>query len=275
MFSRLLGFVSGLAYLTLCLLIAASRARKKCLREEASTIGQSAGENDRSVLWSLSASGLISLSSFLFMPCGTLPSLLSVSGGALAVIGTLALAPVFRDGWARSRGWRLPLCLAVSLAAIAHCARQRGLPGELYALDAYVSMPFMSVTDAWGKSGLCLLAAASLFALYGALPAQQRSTRGESLLATLVAEVWMLAAIGFWVCLFFPHSLAYGRIPEISVLGKLALDALVFWGKVLGLAWLLGGAREKWPHDLPFHTATLCALSGIGVWLLLLDTPVA
>jgi hypothetical protein len=288
-FFQLLSFVSGLAYLALCLLIAVFRARKECPRESlfgnASTIGPSAEKNGRRFLWSLSAS--CALSSFLFMPCGTLPSLLSVSGGALAAIGVLALALVFQGGRERAGKWAhrsacVPFSLAVSLAAIAHYARQRGVPGELYALDAYVATPLTSVTDAWEKSGLYALAVASLLALYGALPTRRLPTHegkspkaDEDFLAALTAELWILATVAFWVCLFFPHSLAYDQVSEISVLGGLALNALIFWGKVLGLKWLLRRLREKWPYDLPFHTLALFVLSGIGAWLLLLDTPVA
>ncbi|MDR2614769.1 MAG: hypothetical protein LBC91_05560 [Candidatus Accumulibacter sp.] len=292
-----LSVVSGLAYLALCLLIAVSRAWGKCPREggseKAFIIVPPVEENGGRFLSPLSLSCLVSLSSFLFMPCGTLSSLLPASGGALVILGGLTLALVLRGVRERVRGVResrewayrqvcVPLCLAVSLAAVAHYARQRGVPGELYALDAYVAMPLTSVTDAWGKSGLCVLAVASLLALYGALPArrlpsgeEKRPEAGDAFLATLAAEIWMLAAITFWVCLFFPHSLACGRVPMISALGGLALNALIFWGKVLGLEWLLEKLREKCSRDLPFHAPVLLTLSGLGAGLLLLDAPAA
>ncbi|MDR1661900.1 MAG: hypothetical protein LBR95_05660 [Azoarcus sp.] len=283
-----LGFVSALAYLALCLLIAASRAWEKCPREglfeNTSITEQSAGESSRHFLCSLSASCLISLSSFLFMPCGTLPSLLSASGGALVVVGTLAVAPGFWGGWAKTgKGWArragVAFCLGVSLFAIARYARQRGIPGELYALDAYVATPLMGVTDAWEKWGLHALAAASLLALCGALPAPRLSARGEKLpesgeafLAALAAELWMLAAIVFWICLFFPyafsHFLDYHAPGSwIFSVGGFALDALIFWVKALGLEWGLGRMREKWLR-VPFHASIPFALLALGAWLL-------
>ncbi|MDR3220937.1 MAG: hypothetical protein LBU46_02860 [Candidatus Accumulibacter sp.] len=279
-----LGFLSGLAYLALCLLIAASGARKKCRFDfsdpaEASTIGQLAGESgqpppvSRSPKSSflLSVSCLISLSSFLFMPCGTLPSLFPDAGGALIALGGLAAALGFRGCAAMRRQGCVALCLGVSLAVIARYAQQRGVPGELYALDAYVAMPIVGVAEGGALPGVCILALASLFALRQASPARNANPLGggEALLAALAAELWMLAAIGFWVGLFFPFSFAFGQLSEVSALGGLALNALVFWGKVLGLEWLLGKLREKWPHDTPRHASILVALLALGVWLLL------
>ncbi|MDR2788327.1 MAG: hypothetical protein LBD06_08215 [Candidatus Accumulibacter sp.] len=276
-----LSFLSGLAYLALCLLIAASGARKKCLRDGLSgsefTIRHWAGENGGRFLSFVSC--LISLSSFLLMPCGTFPSLFPVSGGALIVIGALAVAPGFRGGWkwARRQGIA-PLFLGVSLAVIARHARQRGVPGDPYALDAYVSMPIIGVAEGTEKAAVCILAVVSLLALRKALPARRFLAFGENFLrdgdafpGALAAELWMLAVVGFWVCLFFPYSFTHRPVSEISALGGLALNALIFWGKVLGLKWLLGSLREKWPRDPPLHVWVLFALLGLGVWPLLFD----
>jgi hypothetical protein len=184
-----LGFLSCLAYLALCLLIAASGAWKKYLRgnapTDASTIGQLAREDDRqssssffptvslSSSFSLFISCLISLFSFLFLPCGALPSLFPFFGNALFAVGGLALALGFRGvsggGGAPRRQWWAPLCLGVSLIVIARYAQQRGVPGDLYTLDAYVAMPIIGAAEGVGKLGVGVLAAASLLALWNAL----------------------------------------------------------------------------------------------------------
>jgi hypothetical protein len=281
-----LGFLSSLAYLALCLLIAASGAWKKYQRgndpTDASTIGQFAGEDSRlsppslfpRVLLSISC--LISLSSFLFLPCGTLPSLFPFSGNALLAVGGLMLALGFRSisgGWdVARRQWRTPLCLGVSLIVIARYAQQRGVPGDLYTLDAYVAMPIIGAAEGVGKLGVGVLAVASLFALWSAAgrvsSSEEKPKRaGETLFAVLASELWMLAAIGFWICLFSPFSFAYNQDSEISSLAGLALNALFFWGKVLGLEWLLGKGRGKSPRNMPFHV--LIILLGLGAWLLL------
>jgi hypothetical protein len=294
-----LGFLSCLAYLALCLLIAASGAWKKYLRgndpADVSTIGQFAGEDGKQSppsrlspsffpaisLSSLFISCLISLFSFLCLPCGTLPSLFPFSGNALLVIGGLALALGFRaisGGWdaARRQGWA-PLCFGVSLIVIARYARQRGVPGELYTLDAYVAMPIVGAAEGMGKLGIGILAAASLLALWRVavrVPSTEGKQAGpgasKTLLAVLADELWMLAAIGFWVCLFFPFSFAYKQDSEIFSLFGLALNALFFWCKVLGLEWVLGrktgGGRKISPQGLPFHV--LIMLLGLGAWLL-------
>ncbi|MDR0577171.1 MAG: hypothetical protein LBI87_06460 [Candidatus Accumulibacter sp.] len=285
MSSQFLGVLSGLAYLALCLLIAVSGARRKCPRRDpvqTPSIGQPDERSDGPPPVAPSArftflpllSCLILLSSFLFMPCGTLPSLAPAGGGALAVIGGLAAASALSGGWARPRRrWGALLCLGASLAAIARYAEQRGVPGELYALDAYVAMPILGAAEGMGKPGVCVLAAASLFALWKALPAGRFSAppgksweRDAAFFSALAAELWALAAIGFWVCLFFPFSFAWDHASEFSVLGAAALNALVFWGKTLGLKWLM----EK-PEDRggTFHAAILFALLGFGAWLLL------
>jgi hypothetical protein len=293
---QLSSVLSGLAYLALCLLIASFRAWGECLRDgaiqghdyKASDEESSAGEGDRSSLappspqssFLSSASCLISLSLFLLMPCGTLPSLLPVSLGASIVVIGLAAALGLGDGWKwirRQAG--VPLCLGVSLAVIARYVRERGVPGELYALDAYVAMPVVGVAEGAGRLGVCLLAAASLLAIWRAMPARRGAVSGrqplaggETLLAALAGELWTLAAIAFWVCLFFPASFAFGEAQEVAVLGGSALNALLFWAKVLAVEWLPGRLREKCPLGAPLHALIPVALLGLGAWLLL-DAP--
>ncbi|MDR3300171.1 MAG: hypothetical protein LBU43_09295 [Candidatus Accumulibacter sp.] len=248
-------FLSGLAYLSLCLLIAASRARKKCLRDApdfsapttpftVEQTGQRVAENGRPSSVLLPLSSLISLSAFLFMPCGTLPSSIPFSGGALIIVGILVVAPGF---WGGRQGVRrqgaAPFCLGVALAAMAWYARQRGVPGDLTTLDAYVAMPIVGAAEGTAKFGVCVLAAVSLFVLRKVWPTRQSGKNllhaDTALLTALAAELWTLAAIGFWVCLFFPFSFTFDRASGISVLGGLALNALFFWAKLSGLAWLL------------------------------------
>jgi hypothetical protein len=296
---QLLGFLSCLAYLTLCLLIAAS-GTEKYLRGsritedgyndpmDASTIGQFAGEGGRRPLPSLSPraslllsmSCLVSLFSFLFLPCGTLPSLLPVSGSALFAMGGLALALGFRGisgGWGVvRRQWEVPLCLGVSLAVIARYAQQRGVPGDLHTLDAYVAMPIIGAAEGVGKLGVGFLAVASLLAVWNALPARRVPASegeppgaGETLFVALASELWGLAAIGFWIGLFFPLSFAYSQDSEISSLAGLALNALFFWGKVLGLKYLLEKRRENFTRNAPFPMWILAALLVPGACLLL------
>ena len=195
------GLLSGLAYLAFCLLVAASRAGKK-YRRDASTIGQDGGESPALP----SVSCLISLFSFLFLPCGALPSLFPVSGGALLAAGGLTLALGFRGWNAPRRQWWIPFCLGVSLTVIARYAQQRGVPGDLFTLDAYVAMPVFGAAEGAWKPGVGVLAAASLLAL---CPASNRKPSGETLPDALAAELWMLLALGFWVGLFFPFSFAF------------------------------------------------------------------
>jgi hypothetical protein len=127
-------------------------------------------------------------------------------------------------------------------------------------------MPILGAAEGMGKAGVCFLAAASLFVLW--ISCGRKPSGGRALLAALAAELWALAAIGFWVCLFFPFSFAYSGGPERLGLAGLALDALVFWGKVLGLNWCL----KRWPGKIRgiwLQGALPLALLGIGAGLLL------
>jgi hypothetical protein len=287
---QLSSFFSGLAYLAFCLLIASFCAwgRRDDANQgfdyKASDSGQSDGEGGGpspvspfpKFLSLLSISCLVSLSLFLFMPCGTLPSLLPAGGGASIVVVGLAAVPGFRGGWESiRRQWRVPLCLGVSLIVLARYARERGVPGDLHALDAYVAMPVIGVAEGVEKLGVCILAAVSLFALWQALPTRVSVSEenplagGEALLAALSAELWRLAAVAFWVCLFFPTSFVLDGVPGIAVLGGLALNALFFWAKVLAVEWLLGKLWKKYPQGTPFPASISIALLGVGAWLLL------
>jgi hypothetical protein len=296
---QLSSFLSGLAYLAFCLLIASLRAASfraqgKCPRDgkiqwldyKAPGNGRSAGEGDgvssaspqSPFLWD---SCLISLSLFLFLPCGTLSSLLPAPFGAWIVVVGLTVALGSLGGWECGwewirRQWVVPLCLGVSLAVIARYARERGVPGDLYALDAYVAMPLGGVTEGTGRLGLCILAAVFLLVLWQALPARRSPASeekppadDEAFLIALAAELWMLAAGAFWVCLFFPLSFAFTEVPGITALGGLVLNALFFWAKLLAVEWLGGKLREKYPRGAALHAPLLLALLGLGAWLLL------
>jgi hypothetical protein len=265
MILRSLDFLSGLAYLAVCLSIAVSGARKRCPPEEFTP--ENGGPR-----WppSLFLSCLISLLLFLFVPCGALPSLFPVPGGALLALGGLIAASGLLarpKAWeaAYRRAWA-PLAFGVSLAVIVRYGEQRGVPGDLFTLDAYVAMPILGVAEGVGKAGIGVLAAASWFALR--TPFAEEPPGGQALPAALAAELWALAAIAFWVCLFFPFSFAYSGGPEGPGLAGLVLDALVFWGKILGLNWLLGRRRRKF-RSARAHGAVLLVLLGIGAGLLL------
>ncbi|MDR2452217.1 MAG: hypothetical protein LBE85_10755 [Candidatus Accumulibacter sp.] len=256
-------FFSGLAYLAVCLSIAVSGARKRCPPEESTP--ENSGPRRPPPL-SLFLSCLISLLVFLLVPCGTLPSLLPVPGGALLALGGLVAAPGLlalsagREA-AYRRAW-VPLSLGVSLGVIARYAEQRGVPGELFTLDAYVAMPIIGVAEGAGKAGIGILAAASLFVLRVSF--EEKPPDGDQAFpAALSAELWALAAAAFWVCLFFPFSFAYSGGPEGWV-----LDALVFWGKVTGLNWFLGRRRRKF-RSAWIHGAILLVFLEIGAGLLL------
>jgi hypothetical protein len=279
-------FLSGLAYLAICLLLAAPGAWKKYPRDGHRTSPAkepSTGENSgRGAAFSFtahpfrsSASCLLSLSSFLFMPCGAFPALCSVSGSAPVAAGLLVAASGLCGGWKQACAQGIaPLGLGVSLAAMAHYARQRGVPGDLYTLDAYVAMPLAGVADGAAIPGIWILAGVSLWVLWLASPARriaafaQKSPEGdEAFLAALSAEIWILALIGFWVCLFFPFSFAHAPVSGIPIPVALAVDALLFWCKILGLKWLLGQGEA--PCGGAVHGSILFALWGMGIWLLL------
>jgi hypothetical protein len=205
--------LSSLAYLFVCLLIAC---------------------HSRDRPWaSLSVPGLINLASFLFIPCGRLPALCSFPGSALAALALLTVTGFH----GRYRPIAAPLGLASSLAMMARYAQQRGLPGDLYTLDAYVSMPLAGIAEGVATPGVWILAAASLLALRIESPMP-----GKKAHEALSAEIRRLALTSFWVCLFFPFSFTHD---PISRTGALAFDALFFWAKVLSLKWLLGRQNEN------------------------------
>ena len=162
-------------------------------------------------------------------------------------------------------------CLSVSLASIASYAQQRGIPGELYSLDAYAAMPPFGVMDGLEKLGVTILTLASLLALWEASPEKLISQTGEEsfdvrdvLLLTLVYELWMLVAIGFWVCLFFPIFHTFGYSGEITGFVSIAANAILFWVKVLGLNYFLAWLKEKFPRGIPFFMTKLFILLCIG-----------
>ncbi len=289
------GFISGLAYLALCLLTAGACAWRKChhlhqASQEAaedlsanSTIDQLARKSGLPpvfpLLLSLSISGLIALLSFLFMPCGTLPAFSAASHASLAVLAGLFVSlgtQAAACGWATLRcRWLVPSCLGVSMVAMAQYAEQRGIPGGLYALDTYVAMPLMAVADGRERLGMGMLALASLLALWKAAPARPavKNEYGSDEMDRVffkawVSQLWMLAAIGFWVCLFFPFQLVPDAGTGMYVLGSFAANAFLFWGKLLALNWLLGWFKEVGLRIVPFLAPVLSVLVCAGAWLL-------
>ena len=224
--------LSGLAYLALCRWIAAFSLRR-----------QGPGENSG---WRFYASPalLLGLSSFLLIPCGRLPALYPVPGGALIAAALLAAASGcgrWQSGRRRIITTLAPLSLAVALALMAQYARQRGVPGELYALDAYVAMPLASVAEGAARPGVWILAVASLLPVWMAL--------APPLAKTLPTEIWRLALVSYWVCLFLPFSFTYPPA-WISLTLGLALDAILFWCKTLAIKWLLEKFSPKACHAL-------------------------
>ena len=226
-----LSFLSCLAYLVLCLLIACFCAWRKT--EHSRIQLQNGNSAEFPHLLSISfllLSGLISLLSFIFLPCGILPAFSSLSYGAIFILVALFISlgiqttftAVKKEG---QRCWPVPFCLSISIVCIASYAQQRGIPGELYSLDTYVAMPPIGVMDGMEKLGMALLALASLLALWKASPAGLTENKQVDvkivLLEALVFEFWMLVAIGFWVCLFFPVSLMNDYRGGIAGIGNI------------------------------------------------------
>ena len=288
-----LSFLSGLAYLALCLLIACFCAWQKTLHFRNTqtehgdtsgefTVGQFSLQSEESPTFptpshqsipSLFLSGLILLLTFLFLPCGILPAFLPIPYGAAFILVALFISlgiqttftAVKKEGQQR---WPVPFCLSISIVSIASYAQQRGIPGELYSLDTYVAMPPIGVMGNVEKSGTILLALASLLALWKASPAGLTENKPADakivLLEALVSELWMLAAIGFWVCLFFPVSLMNDYRGGIAGIGNITVNTFFFWGKVLALNFLFFWSKDKFPMNRSFFT-TLFVLLCAGV----------
>ena len=251
--------LSGLACFLFCVLLAAIgvRAKVRVLLERVSvyesglpviaeSITQPAPNNhiqDKRLAVSMTSSAV--LFAFLWLPLGSLPPLFSFSWGALALLGSLAVATGLEGGWhwdGVTRRKTLVLAwLAFSLMFFAWYARQRGVPGELFSLDSYVVTPLADIMGWQGKFGMLLLALAFLLALRGV---QQDLASGlvriarlegdearTTIILALVRQIWIFAVLGVAVCLFVPFCPA-GRLGMSGVTG-IVTDVLTFWLKVL------------------------------------------
>ena len=251
--------LSALACYALCALLAAVcvRAKLRALldraRREASGLSAAADslaqampkDHTHGSRLALSLAACAALTAFLWIPLGRLPALFPCSWGGLAVLGSLGLALGFGEDWAWNAAARRKLralaLLGLSLAFFAWYARQRGVPGDLFALESYVATPLAGLTGWEGRLGMLLLALAFLLAvrdvqqelasgLAGVTSLEAGAARAV-VIAALMWQVWLLAVLGMAVCLFAPLCPA-GRLGMPGVTG-VAADALFFWLKLL------------------------------------------
>ena len=282
--------LSGLALCVLCALLAAAcvcaklrallgrnPAQASAAPADGDSIAQAAPKNhtpDGRLAVSLTACA--ALAAFAGMPLGSLPALLPLSWGGLAALICLALAAGFEGGWnwngATRRKARVLAPLALSLALFAWYARQRGIPGELLSLDAYVAMPPAELMGWRGRLGIALLAAAFLCALrdvqrdmLSGLAQAARLEAAEAravVIAALARQIWILAVLGMAVCLFAPFCPA-GRLGLSGVTG-FAADALIFWLKVLAADYALWPTADRLPRSPAWLPWAQCLCAGLG-----------
>ena len=230
-------FLSGLAYLALCLLAAGARFKM--------TQPEPKGHNVPGCL--------IILPAWLGIPFGTLPAFIPTGWSGVATLICLTASCSYDAGWRVlpvSR-FQAPLRLGLALAACAWHARQRGVPGDLLSLDTYVAMPLAGVTEgAISMMGLALLGLGSLPLGGGVAADRQESLRH-------------LAGLAVWICLFLPACPA--RDLGLAGLPGFAVDGLYFWVKILLMDYVLRVATLGAPQCLPaIQTGFVCA----GVLLL-------
>jgi hypothetical protein len=183
--------------------------------------------------------------------------------GALA-LGLLAVSAGCSAGCLG--GWRACVShvqpfarLGLALAISAWYARQRGVPGDLLSLDAYVAMPLAGAAESPAvAAGLALLG-------LGALPLIRDET------ADLAASLRHLAGLAVWICLFLPvcpaRDLGLGDVAGFAP--GFALDALYFWGKILALDFVLRLAAARVPPRLsPRLAAVQTSCAAVGAFLL-------
>lgn len=202
------------------------------------------------------------LAALLGIPPGPLPALAGSAGGACALggllLGSLALPPALRRA-----GVCAVLLLAAAMGLCAAFARQAGVPGDLWTLDAYAALPLPMLAQGWTCAGLLTLALVSLWGLWRAteaVPAAMSeitpsSTPGptsgstpESLSARVRCRLWLWAALGVWVALFWPTGLT-AMLP-VPLLPGIALDVGYFFAKLfclsLALTWARRAAQRRW-----------------------------
>ena len=249
--------LSGLACWVFCALLAAVclRAKLRALLDRAREPGQSAAtdsiaqptpkDHTQGGRLAVSLASGAALAAFLWIPLGSLPALFPLSWSGFAVLGSLALSLGFEEDWAWRAATRRKLCalalLGVSLALFAWYGRQRGVPGELFALDSYVATPLAALMGWQGRLGMLLLVLALLLVLRdvqrdlaSGLAGVMSLEAGEAravVIAGLTRQVWILAVLGMAVCLFAPVCPA-GWIGMSGVTG-IGVDALFFWLKLL------------------------------------------
>jgi hypothetical protein len=174
----------------------------------------------------------------------------------------LAASGLATSGLAASGGWRAclsqdqPLArLGLALAACAWYARQRGVPGDLLSLDAYVAMPLAGAVEGMAAAtGLILLGC-------GALP-----MNGDEK-ADLAASLRHLAGLAVWMCLFLPACPA--RDLGLEDAAAFAVDALYFWGKILILDFVSRLAALRLPlRPSPRLVRIQAGCAVIGAFLL-------
>ena len=282
---RFLTLLAGLAYCVLCAVLAAVclRAKVRALLDRApeGTSQPPPQQESHGSRLPLSLASCAVLAAFLAIPPGSLPALLPFSWGALAALGSLALASGLAGAWncdaTTRRQTRVLALLALSLALFAWYGQQREAPVALFSLDSYVITPLAEFMG-WGKRlGVLLLALALLLALRdvqldlaSSLALVTRGEPGEAravIASALVRQIWILGVLGMAVCLFVPFSPA-GRLGMSGVTGT-AVDALVFWLKILiaDHALWLGGIMlpqlsrcRPWGQMLIAGVGALCLL---------------
>jgi hypothetical protein len=225
------------------------------------------------------------LSAFLWIPLGSLPSLLPLSWGGtalggLASLACLLLALGFEEAWnwndAVRRNARALAFLGLSLALFAWHVRGQDLFGEPFSLDSYVTMPLAGFMGWQGRLGMMLLALAVLLALRDV---QQdlacrlaRIRRLEALEAravvasALTRQIWIFAALGIALCLFVPFCPA-GLIGMSGITG-IVTDALFFCLKVLladHALWLAGTAFPRLFTRVRWTQVLIAALGALAV----------
>ncbi|MBL3593774.1 MAG: NADH-quinone oxidoreductase subunit H [Synergistaceae bacterium] len=198
--------------------------------------------------------GALSLTTFLYMPVGSLPPVLTGGGDLILVVTLLFLASLalVLGGSASDEatsGFDVEgeltllavssLPLAVVLSSLAWFAYRQGLPGAPFSLETFVAKPVWIVPSWSGLLGTFILMVAFLCLL----PLQAGSLRldlfeglevrysGRGLLLFRLARYFRsLALSALAVSLFFPGSLGRWLGLQESVL--LAIDFLFFWVKV-------------------------------------------